>query len=133
MPAYGARGSVDDLARFVTELHPPDARRARSSLAEAVSVQFPGLSGVQPGLGRQDPLDWGLGFDLRSTKEPSWMGETAGPATFGHFGGSGTFLWVDPVLERAVRRADRPRVRRVGARGVDPFNDALLAELRAGG
>ena len=24
------------------------------------------------------------------------------PATFGHFGGAGTFLWVDPVLDLAV-------------------------------
>ena len=40
------------------------------------------------------------------------------PATFGHFGGAGTFLWVDPVARARARRADRPRVRSVGARGV---------------
>ena len=100
-------------------------------LAEAVTVQFPGLAGVHPGLGRQNPMDWGLGFDLRSTKEPSWMGETANPASFGHFGGSGTFLWVDPELDRgAVALADREFDEWALAAWI-PFNDALLAELRA--
>jgi CubicO group peptidase (beta-lactamase class C family) len=76
-------------------------------------------------------MDWGLGFDLRSTKEPSWMGETAGPASFGHFGGSGTFLWVDPVLDRAcVALAEREFDEWALAAWI-PFNDALLAELRA--
>jgi CubicO group peptidase (beta-lactamase class C family) len=95
-PAHGAFGSAADLGRFARELLRPTLVEP-PLLAEAVSVQFPGLAGVHPGLGRQNPMDWGLGFDLRSTKEPSWMGETAGPASFGHFGGSGTFLWVDPT------------------------------------
>jgi len=100
-------------------------------VAEAVSVQFPGLAGVQPGLGRQDPMDWGLGFDLRSTKDPSWMGAAANPATFGHVGGSGSFLWVDPDLRRAaVALANREYDEWALAAWV-PFNDALLAELRA--
>jgi CubicO group peptidase (beta-lactamase class C family) len=128
-PAHGAYGTAADLSRFVRELLHPVLLEA-DLLAEAVAVQFPGLAGVQPDLGRQDPLDWGLGFDLRSTKEPSWMGETAGPATFGHFGGSGTFLWVDPVLERGVVVLT-DREFEIGA--LDdwvPFNDELLAELR---
>ena len=79
-PAHGAYGSAADLGRFARELLRPTLVEP-ALLAEAVTVQFPGLAGVQPGLGRQDPMDWGLGFDLRSTKEPSWMGETANPAT----------------------------------------------------
>ena len=30
------------------------------------------------------------------------MGDRNSPATFGHFGGSGTFLWVDPVADVAL-------------------------------
>jgi CubicO group peptidase (beta-lactamase class C family) len=30
------------------------------------------------------------------------MGPHNSPATFGHFGGAGTFLWVDPVAELAL-------------------------------
>jgi CubicO group peptidase (beta-lactamase class C family) len=55
-----------------------------------------------PGVGRYDPLDWGLGFELHDAKVPHWMGECNSPATFGHFGGSGTFLWVDPAADLAV-------------------------------
>jgi CubicO group peptidase (beta-lactamase class C family) len=128
--AHGAYGSADDLARFARELLRPSLVEP-SLLAEAVTVQFPGLAGVLPGIGRQDPMDWGLGFDLRSSKHPSWMGATANPASFGHFGGTGTFLWVDPDLSRgAVALADREFDEWAMAAWV-PFNDALLAELRA--
>ena len=37
-----------------------------------------------------------LGFELRDTKSPHWTGSRNSPRTFGHFGASGTFLWVDP-------------------------------------
>jgi CubicO group peptidase (beta-lactamase class C family) len=128
-PAHGARGSATDLARFVRELLRPTLVEP-AFMTEAVTVQFPGLSGVQPGLGRQDPLDWGLGFDLRSTKEPSWMGETAGPGTFGHFGGTGTFLWVDPVLQRGVVALTDRGFDEWALAAWIPFNDAVLRELR---
>src|SRR5436309_152142 len=69
---------------------------ARETLAEATSVQFPGLVGVLPDIGRMDPNDWGLGFELRDDKSPHWTGTRNSPRTFGHFGGSGSFLWIDP-------------------------------------
>ena len=59
-------------------------------------MQFPGLDGVLPGFGRQTPNDWGLGIELRDAKAPHWTGERNSPRTYGHFGRSGTFLWVDP-------------------------------------
>ena len=43
-----------------------------------------------------DPNDWGLGFELRDAKAPHWTGTRNSARTFGHFGGSGSFLWVDP-------------------------------------
>jgi CubicO group peptidase (beta-lactamase class C family) len=51
---------------------------------------------VLPGFGRMEPNDWGLTFELRDGKSPHWTGARNGPRTFGHFGASGTFLWVDP-------------------------------------
>jgi CubicO group peptidase (beta-lactamase class C family) len=131
-PAHGARGNAEDLARFARELLRPTLVEP-GFLAEAVSVQLPGLAGVQPGLGRQDPLDWGLGFDLRSTKEPSWMGESADRTTFGHFGGSGTFLWVDPTLSRAALALTDREFDEWALTAWIPFNDAVLAEIRASG
>jgi CubicO group peptidase (beta-lactamase class C family) len=71
-------------------------------LAEATEVAFPGLVGVLPGFGRQDPCDWGLGFELRDAKPAHWTGTRTSPSTFGHFGGAGTFLWVDPTLGVAL-------------------------------
>jgi CubicO group peptidase (beta-lactamase class C family) len=94
-------GSLDDLLLFARELQRPTLV-ARETLAEATSVQFPGLAGVVPDLGRFDPNDWGLGFELRDDKSPHWTGTHNSPRTFGHFGGSGTFLWVDPEANLAL-------------------------------
>jgi CubicO group peptidase (beta-lactamase class C family) len=65
-------------------------------MAEATRTAFPGLSGVLPGFGRQPQCDWGLGFEIRDGKDPHWTGSKNSPRTFGHFGRSGSFLWVDP-------------------------------------
>jgi CubicO group peptidase (beta-lactamase class C family) len=94
-PAQALRGPLRDLVAFAQELFEPRLL-APETLAEATSVQFPGLVGVIPGLGRQDPNDWGLGFELRDRKSPHWTGSKNSPRTYGHFGGSGTFLWLDP-------------------------------------
>jgi CubicO group peptidase (beta-lactamase class C family) len=94
-PAHGAHSSVDDLLRFGRELLAP-ALIDEATLAEATSEQFPGLPGVIPGMGRYDPNPWGLGFELKDGKAPHWTAPDGSPRTFGHFGGSGTFLWVDP-------------------------------------
>jgi CubicO group peptidase (beta-lactamase class C family) len=94
-PASELFGSPDDLLRLAGELQHPTLV-ASETLAEATSVQFPGLAGVLPDFGRFDPNDWGLGFELRNDKSPHWTGSRNSPRTFGHFGGSGTFLWVDP-------------------------------------
>ena len=91
----GASGTIGDLLALARELQDPH-RVAPETLAEATTVQFPGLGGVLPGFGRQDPNDWGLGFELRNGKQPHWTGAENSPRTFGHFGRSGTFLWVDP-------------------------------------
>ena len=78
-----------------TLLHP-------STMAEATTVQFPGLAGVLPGFGPMTPNDWGLGIELRSAKEPHWTGRANSTATYGHFGRAGTFLWVDPERDLAL-------------------------------
>ena len=94
-------GSLEDAVRLAAELQRPRLI-APETLAEATSVQFPGLVGVLPDIGRMDPNDWGLGVELRDAKHPHWTGERNSPRTFGHFGGSGTFLWVDPEADTAL-------------------------------
>jgi CubicO group peptidase (beta-lactamase class C family) len=100
-PAADLHGSLDDLLILARELQRPTLV-APETLAEATTVQFPGLAGVLPDFGRWDPNDWGLGFELRDDKSPHWTGSRNSPRTFGHFGGSGTFLWVDPVAGLAL-------------------------------
>ncbi len=107
-PGSAAAGTIEALLAVGRELLAP-GRLARETLDEATAVQFPGLAGVLPGFGRQDPNDWGLGFELRDAKAPHWTGSRNSPRTFGHFGRSGTFLWVDPVAGLALAcLTDRP-------------------------
>lgn len=61
-----------------------------------------GLDGVLPGYGVQRPNDWGLGFEIRNSKSPHWTGECNSTRTFGHFGQSGGFIWVDPKADLAL-------------------------------
>ena len=96
-PAAGAVSTLTDLVRLARCLLARGARVVGPELfAEATSVQFPGLAGAVPGVGRFDPNDWGLGFELHDGKRPHWMGGRRSPAAFGHFGASGCFVWVDP-------------------------------------
>ena len=94
-------GDLDDLLRLAQELLDPTLI-AEETLEEATTVQFPGLSGVIPEMGRFDPNDWGLGVELRDEKPGHWSGTKVSARTFGHWGGSGTFLWVDPNAELAL-------------------------------
>lgn len=96
-PAHSGRSTLSDLLRFAAELLAPGRVLSPVTLAEATTPQLPELAGVLPGFGRQAPNPWGLGFELHGTKAPHWMPPDASPATFGHFGQSGSFLWVDPT------------------------------------
>jgi CubicO group peptidase (beta-lactamase class C family) len=97
----GLFGTLDDLLLLAHELLDPTVV-ATETLAEATSVQFPGLAGVTPEMGRFDPNDWGLGFELRDEKPGHWSGTKTSARTFGHWGGSGAFLWVDPDAALAL-------------------------------
>ena len=98
---FGGVSTVDDLVVFAADLLAPRTVSAQLH-AEAISVQFPGLTGVLPGFGVQRPNDWGLGLEIRDDKSPHWTGTRNSPRTFGHFGQTGTFLWVDPARELSL-------------------------------
>jgi CubicO group peptidase (beta-lactamase class C family) len=94
-PAHGAHSTVADLARFVGELIAPRLISAAAA-TEATTTAYPGLSGRIPGIGRFGDCAWGLGIEVKAAKSPHWTADANSPATFGHFGGAGTFIWVDP-------------------------------------
>ena len=100
-PASGATSTAADLSRWVGELLRPRLL-APETVEAARTVTFPGLDGLVPGYGKQTPNDWGLGFEIRSAKDPHWTAPGGDPATFGHFGRSGTFVWIDPHRELAL-------------------------------
>ncbi|MEZ7788210.1 penicillin-binding protein [Actinomyces naeslundii] len=98
-PAHSGEGSARDLSLFARELASP--RLVSPALAErACAPVLPELDGVLPGYGRQVPNPFGLGVEVRGAKSPHWTGKGNSPQTFGHFGQSGSFIWVDPVAER---------------------------------
>jgi CubicO group peptidase (beta-lactamase class C family) len=100
-PAHGARGPLGDLLALAGEWLAPTLV-SPETVRNATTVAWPGLAGVVPGFGRQDPCDWGLGPEIRGHKTPHWTGSANSAQTFGHFGQSGSFLWVDPVAGLAV-------------------------------
>ena len=106
-PAHAGWSTVADLLLFARELLQPTLVSAET-LTDATRPHLPELAGVLPDLGRFDPNPWGLTFEIRGDKQPHWTGTRNSPRTFGHFGGSGSFLWVDPdVGLAAVAIADR--------------------------
>jgi CubicO group peptidase (beta-lactamase class C family) len=128
--AGGMVGALGDVLRFGQELLRPTLI-APETLAEATTVQFPGLDGVLPGFGRQTPNDWGLGFELRDAKSPHWTGTGNSPRTFGHFGskpGTATFLWVDPERELAAAALADESFGPWAAAAWPVLSDAVLSE-----
>jgi len=127
-PASGASGTLDDLVAVGHELLAPRLI-APETLAEATAVAFPGLAGVLPVFGRMDPNDWGLGVELRDEKRPHWTGKQNSAQTFGHFGQSGSFLWVDPLAGAACACLCDRDFGGWAKEAWPRLSDAVLAEL----
>lgn len=127
-PAHGGRASLEDLVALAAELLAPRLL-AVETLALATRVAFPGLAGIVPGFGRFDPCDWGLGFELAAHKAPHWTGTRRSPASFGHFGQSGSFCLVEPERAIACVALCEAPFGPWAARAWPAFFDALLAEL----
>jgi CubicO group peptidase (beta-lactamase class C family) len=128
-PSQGLVGTLRDLEALAFELLVPRLVAADTA-AIATTVAFPGLRGILPGFGLQEANDWGLGPEIRDGKAPHWTGSGNAPRTYGHFGGSGTFAWIDPDAGLAlVALTDRT----FGAWAMEAwprFSDAVLAAAR---
>ncbi len=124
-PGHGVVSTVFDLLIFSRELLRPTLV-STATLADATAPHFTDLAGVVPDVGRFDPNPWGLTFEIRDAKQPHWTGKRNSPRTFGHFGGAGSFLWVDPDAQLAtVAVTDRD----FGAWALEAwpmFSDAVL-------
>lgn len=97
---HGFSASLDSLTALSQEfLHPQLINM--QTVEEACTPQYPDLAGIVPGYGRHDPCTWGLGFSLHGGKNPHWIGLEMPDDTAGHFGQSGTFLWIHRPTGRA--------------------------------
>lgn len=131
-PAHAIWSTLGDMIAFVDEMRRP-AILARTTVDEMIRPQFPSLAGIVPDVGRFDPCPWGLGVEVRGDKSPHWMGRANSNATFGHFGGAGTMMWVDPLADiGVVALTDRPfdEWRDDALRRWPDFSDAALSEAR---
>lgn len=129
--AAGLAGPLDDLVALGREWARPTLV-SPTTWRQATTVQFAGLAGVLPGFGPCDPCDWGLGVEVRGTKAPHWTGRANSPATYGHFGQSGSFVWIDPQAGiLCAGLADRP-FGVWAARAWPALADAVLAESAPG-
>jgi len=129
-PAYACSSTAADLATVAVRLLEPAGMLHASTVSLAATVQFPGLSGVVPGFGRQPANDWGLGFEIRDGKEPHWTGGHNSPATFGQFGRAGTFLWIDPAARLGLVVLTDTEFEQWAKDAWPPLADAVLQKFR---
>lgn len=91
-PSADVFGSTNDMctlgaAWLLPELISEETRNRQ------IEPYLPELSGIVPGFGRFSPCPWGLGPELRGSKE-HWMGQWP-PSSYGHFGQSGTMMLLN--------------------------------------
>jgi len=131
-PAHAVWSTLDDTVRFLSEMRRP-VLLAATTHAEVTCPQFPSLAGIVPDVGRFDPCPWGLGVEVRGDKSPHWMGRANSGASFGHFGGAGTMMWVDPLADVGVVALTDRMFDEWSAEALrlwPEFSDAVLAEAR---
>jgi CubicO group peptidase (beta-lactamase class C family) len=132
--AHGVRSNLADTCRFVAEVMRPTLIHATTA-ADVERIHYPALAGIVPGVGRYEQCPWGLGFEVRGTKEPHWTGTTNSPRTFGHFGGSGTMFWIDPDRDLALvalADLDFDRWAAAALEAWPALSDAVIAEYATG-
>jgi len=90
--AAGMVGSTNDLAALALAWLRPDVV-SRATRDKIIQPFAPSLSGIVPGFGRFSPCPWGLGPEIRGSKQ-HWMGDWP-EESFGHFGQSGALVLVN--------------------------------------
>ncbi|MDO5699488.1 MAG: serine hydrolase domain-containing protein [Dermatophilus congolensis] len=100
LPSRGLVGPLADLILLAQELLRPTALKPEAVRLASTPV-LPEIGGVLPVYGRYRPHPWGYGCEVKGPKNPHWTSPENSPETFGHFGMSGSFVWVDPQADLA--------------------------------
>jgi CubicO group peptidase (beta-lactamase class C family) len=91
-PCADVHGSTEDLVTLGAAWLRSDVV-TKQTRNRQIKPYLPELSGIVPGFGRFSPCPWGLGPEVRGSKE-HWMGDW--PAeSFGHFGQSGAMMLLN--------------------------------------
>ena len=98
--AAGLSGPLVDLLALARELAVPTLVSAETH-EQAVSVQFAGLGGVLPATSGSIRVTGASAWRSAAASSPTGPVPRNSPSTFGHFGRSGSFVWVDPDGRRS--------------------------------
>ncbi|MGE3317286.1 MAG: serine hydrolase domain-containing protein [Planctomycetaceae bacterium] len=98
-PWGGLLTTPADLARFARMMLGRGSLEGRrilspATIAVATENQLPGFSELTEGDRTGRP--WGLGWRLRWPGHSENFGDLLGPNMYGHWGATGTLLWIDP-------------------------------------
>jgi CubicO group peptidase (beta-lactamase class C family) len=98
-PWGGVLSTPNDLARFAQAMlcgGTLDGTRifAKATVEAATRNQLAGLFGVPAADRKGKP--WGLGWRLSWPGFSPYFGDLLGPRMYGHWGATGTVLWIDP-------------------------------------
>jgi CubicO group peptidase (beta-lactamase class C family) len=100
LPESGGFASARGYAPFLRCLlargrTPAGAALAPETVDDMLSTQFGELPGGVEGVSLWDACPWGLGLDVRGTREPHWTGDSLTATANTHFGSAGTLAWID--------------------------------------
>ena len=126
-PAAGRRSTAADLSRFAAELQNPSLLAPSTLRKRLGAVSRP----VRRAARLRTPAGQRLGPRLRDPRPQGAALDRANssPNTFGHFGQSGTFLWVDPDAGAACVALTDRAFGPWAAEAWPKYTDAVLAEL----
>jgi CubicO group peptidase (beta-lactamase class C family) len=98
-PWGGVLSTPNDLARFAQAMlcgGTLDGARifAKATVESATRNQLAGLHGIP--LAEREGKPWGLGWRLSWPGSSPYFGDLLGPRMYGHWGATGTVLWIDP-------------------------------------
>jgi CubicO group peptidase (beta-lactamase class C family) len=94
LTSAGTDGPLSRAARramVTVQCAPPDAPAEAAQNQRDAAARTPPLSAVE----------WGIGWELKGSKQAHRSGDLTSPATYGHAGATGTMVWADPVLDVA--------------------------------
>ncbi|HET7768025.1 MAG TPA: serine hydrolase domain-containing protein [Chloroflexota bacterium] len=89
LPSTEREGPLSRAARramVTVQCAPPDAPRDLAANQRDAAARTPPLPAVE----------WGIGWEIKGSKQPHRSGDLTSPATYGHAGATGTMVWACP-------------------------------------